>query len=93
MEEVSHMQPQRMRHEKKMSEFHLCASLHSLDRRPVHAARAGKGFLRHVHTQTSHADAVTGVPAGVENPLGLFGWHTTNRSPHHDHKSAADLRH
>ena len=75
------MQPQRMCHEKEVSEFHLCAGLHSLDRRSVQATHVGKGFLRHVLVQPSHADTVADGAAGIEDPLGLIGWHALNRLP------------
>ena len=75
------MQPQRMCHEKEMSEFHLCAGLHPLDCRPVQTANIGEGFLRHVLVQPSHADAVADGAAGIEDPLGLIGWHALNRLP------------
>ena len=75
------MQPQRMCHEEEMSEFHLRTGLHPLDRRPVQAARVGKGFLGHVLAESAHANAVADSAAGVEDPLGLIGWHATNRIP------------
>jgi hypothetical protein len=31
--------------------------------------------------QPSHADTVTGCPAGVEDPLRLIGWHPSNALP------------
>ncbi len=69
------MHPQRVRDVQEMAQLHLVAGFHALDRRPVEAGRVGEGFLRHVHVQSSHADAVAGGPAGIENPLGLVGWH------------------
>ncbi len=72
------MHPQGVRHVQEVAEFHLGAALHALDRRPVDAARVGEGFLGHVEVQPPYTDAVTRGPAGVENPLGLFGWHPTN---------------
>lgn len=72
------MNPQRVRDEQQVAEFHLAPAFHALDRRPVDAAGVGEGFLRHVEVQPAHADAVTGGPAGVEDPLGLVGWHGVN---------------
>jgi hypothetical protein len=79
VEEVDHMHPQSVRHMQEMAEFHLAASLHPLDGRPVEAGRVGEGFLGHVEVQPPHADAVADGPAGVDDPLGLIGWHPTNR--------------
>ena len=65
--------------EQEMAQFHLAAGFHALDRRPVESGRVGEGLLGHVLVQPSHADAVAGGPAGIENPLGLIGWHGLNR--------------
>ena len=65
--------------EQQVAEFHLGAGLHALDRRPVYAARVGEALLGEVLVQPSDADAVTRCLAGVEDPLGLIGWHPTNR--------------
>ena len=73
------MYPQCVRNEQQVAELRLRAGFHALDRRPVNARRVGEHLLGHVQVQPSHADAVTRGPAGVENPLGLVGWHPTNR--------------
>jgi hypothetical protein len=78
MEEVCHVHPQLVRNEQEMAELHLVAGFHPLDRRPVDTGGVGQGFLGAVHVQPSDADAVTRCPAGVEDPLGLFGWHPSN---------------
>jgi len=69
---------QRVSDEQQVAEFHLAAALHALDRRPVDASRVGEGLLGHIHVQPAYADAVAGGPAGVEDPLGLIGWHPLN---------------
>ena len=73
------MHPEGVRHQQQVAELHLVAGFHALDRRPVELGRVGEGLLGHAHVEASHADAVAGGPAGVENPLGLIGWHPTNR--------------
>lgn len=78
MQEVGDVYPQRVSHTKQVAEFHLCPALHPLDRRPVEAGRVGEGFLGQVLVQPSHADAVPDGPAGVDDPLGLVGWHPSN---------------
>ncbi|KMS78327.1 hypothetical protein ACH49_16735 [Streptomyces leeuwenhoekii] len=78
MEEVGDMYPQRVRNVQQVAELHLGAGFHALDRRPVEAALVGEGFLSQGQVQSSHADAVPGGPAGVEDPLRLIGWHPSN---------------
>jgi hypothetical protein len=73
------MHPQLVRNQQQVAEFHLGAGFHALDRRPVEAGREGEALLGHVLVDPSDADAVADRPAGVEDPLGLFGWHATNR--------------
>lgn len=72
------MYPQGVCHAEQVAEFHLCPAFHALDRGPIEAGRVGEGFLGQVLVQPSHADAVADGPAGVEDPLGLFGWHPSN---------------
>lgn len=72
------MHPQSMRHMQEMAQLHLLTGFHPLHGRPVQAGGVGEGFLGHVQVQPSHADAVARGPAGIENPLGLVGWHPTN---------------
>lgn len=72
------MEAKSVSNQQQVAEFHLAAALHALDRRPVDAAGVGEGFLRHVEVQPAHTDAVTGGPAGIEDPLGLIGWHPLN---------------
>lgn len=79
VQEVDDMNPQRMSDKEQVAEFHLGAGLHPLDRRPVDAARVGEGLLGHVLVEASHADAVADRAAGRGDPLGLIGWHATNR--------------
>jgi hypothetical protein len=81
VEEVSDVQSQCFRDEQQVAQLHLLAGFHALDRRPVEPAGVGEGFLRHVHVEPSHADAVADTAAGVEDPLGLIGWHPTNLLP------------
>lgn len=73
------MHPQCISNEKQVAQLHLATSFHALDRRPVETARVGEALLSHVQVQSPHADAVADAAAGVENPLGLIGWHPTNR--------------
>lgn len=73
------MNPQRSCDVEQVAQLHFGAGFHALDRRPVEAAGLGEDFLCHVEPQSAHADAVTDSPAGVDDPLGLFGWHATNR--------------
>jgi hypothetical protein len=63
---------------KQMRQLHLGAGLHALDRRPVELGRVREHLLGHVEVKSPHADAVTDGPAGVDDPLGLFGWHLSN---------------
>ena len=72
------MCPQSVSHEQQVAQLHLAARLHTLDRGPVDAGAVGEGFLGHVLVQPSDADAVSGCPAGVEDPLRLVGWHPSN---------------
>lgn len=78
MEEVGDVNPHRVSDEQQVAEFHLLAGFHALDRRPVDAAGEREGLLRHVLVQPAYPDAVAGGSAGVEDPLGLFGWHPVN---------------
>lgn len=73
------MHPKSSSDMEQMRQLHLGAGFHALDRRPVDSARMGECLLGHVEVQPAHADAVSDGPAGVDDPLGLFGWHATNR--------------
>lgn len=73
------MYSQRVRNEKQMRQLHLGTALHALDGRPVHAGCVRKALLGEVELQSAHADTVADGPAGVGDPLGLFGWHVVNR--------------
>jgi hypothetical protein len=79
VEEVGDVHPQRVRHVQEMAELHLVPGFHALDRRPVEAGCVGEGFLGEVEVQPSYSDAVADVSSGVEDPLGLIGWHAVNR--------------
>ena len=81
VKEVSDVQSQCFGNQQQVAEFHLAAGFHALDRRPVEAAGVGEGLLRHVLVQPAHTDAVAGGSAGVEDPLGLIGWHPANALP------------
>ncbi|WP_435802271.1 hypothetical protein [Streptomyces mirabilis] len=81
VKEVGDVKAQRVSDQQEVAEFHLAAALHPLDGRPVDAAGVGEHLLGHVLVQPSHTDAVAGSSAGVENPLGLIGWHPTNLLP------------
>jgi len=81
VKEVGYVQSQSFGDEQQVAEFHLGAGFHALDRRPVEPAGVSEGLLRHVHVQPAHADAVADTAAGVEDPLGLFGWHPANALP------------
>jgi hypothetical protein len=78
VQEVGDMDSQRVSDKQQVAEFHLAPALHTLDRRPVDAAGVSEALLRHVLVQPAHADAVARGPAGIEDPLGLFGWHPLN---------------
>ena len=73
------MQPECVRHGEQVAELHLLAGFHPLDGRPVEPADVSEALLCEVLVQPSDAYAVAGGSAGVEDPLGLFGWHATNR--------------
>lgn len=73
------MHSQCVRHEEEMAELHLLAGFHALNCRPVKSAGVGEALLGHVLVQPSDAYAVAGGSARVEDPLGVFGWHSTNR--------------
>jgi hypothetical protein len=81
VQEVGDVNAQCVSNEQQVAEFHLGAGFHALDRRPVEPAREREGLLRHVLVQPAYPDAVAGGPAGVEDPLGLIGWHPTNLLP------------
>ena len=72
------MQPQCVRDVQEMAELHLLAGFHPLDRRPVEGTGVRQAFLGHVLVDPSDADAVADRTAGVEDPLGLVGWHPAN---------------
>jgi hypothetical protein len=78
VKEVSDVQSQRLGNQQQVAEFHLLASFHALDRRPVEPAGVGEGLLRHVLAEAAYPDAVADTAAGVEDPLGLIGWHADN---------------
>jgi hypothetical protein len=78
MQEVGDVYPQCRRDVKQVRELHLGAGFHALDRRPVELGRVREHLLGHVEVQPAHADAVADGPAGVDDPLGLFGWHASN---------------
>jgi hypothetical protein len=67
-----------VRDEQQVTQFHLMAGFHALDRRPVDGGLVGERLLGHVHLQPSDADAVADGLAGVEDPLRLVGWHPVN---------------
>lgn len=75
VKEVGHVQPQAVGDQQEMAQLHLSAGFHALDCRPVEFGRVGEAFLGEVEVQPSYSDAVSGGPAGVEDPLGLVGWH------------------
>jgi hypothetical protein len=81
VKEVGDVNPQCVSDEQQVAEFHLAAGFHALDRRPVEAAGVGEGLLRHVLAEAAYPDAVAGGSAGVEDPLGLIGWHPANALP------------
>jgi len=78
VKEISDVHAEGVSDEQEMAQLHLVAGFHALDRRPVQARAVGEGFLGHVLVQPSHADAVADGAAGVEDPLGLIGWHAFN---------------
>jgi hypothetical protein len=75
------VRPQAVRDEQQVAEFHFVAGFHPLDGGSVDAAGVGEGFLGHAEVESAYADAVAGAPAGVADPLGLFGWHSANALP------------
>ena len=72
------MHAQAVSNEQQMAELHLLAGFHALDRRPVDAALVSEALLGEVLVHPPHADAVTRGPAGIDDPLGLVGWHPTD---------------
>lgn len=72
------MQSQGVCHVQEMAELHLTAGFHALDGGAVESAAVRQGFLGHVEVQPPYSDAVADGPAGVEDPLRLFGWHADN---------------
>lgn len=72
------MRAQRIGHDQQVTELHLGACFHALDRRPVEARHVSQGFLGHVEVQSPDADAISGGPAGVEDPLRVVGGHPVN---------------
>lgn len=75
------MQAERVSNVQQMAQLHLVTGFHSLDRRPVEAARVGEHLLRHGLAAPPYSNAVADGPAGFENPLGLIGWHSANALP------------
>lgn len=73
------MNAQRVGHEQEVAEFHFGAGFHALDRGSVDPGAVRQDFLGHVLVDSSHSDAVACRAAGIEDPLGLFGWHADNR--------------
>ncbi|CUW31811.1 hypothetical protein TUE45_06560 [Streptomyces reticuli] len=72
------MHSQCVGNEEQVAELHLGPCLHALDRGSVDASLVGEGLLGHGLLQATHADAVADGPAGLKDPLGLIGWHSTN---------------
>lgn len=68
------MHPQRVGDMEQVTELHLGAGFHALDRRPVEAGVVGEAFLGEVEVQPPYPDAVACCSAGVDDPLGLV-WH------------------
>jgi hypothetical protein len=81
VQEVGDVYPQCVSYQQQVAELHLVAGFHALDRRPVDAGGVGEGFLGEVLVQAPNADAVPGCSAGVEDPLRLIGWHSSNGLP------------
>jgi hypothetical protein len=79
VQEVDHVNTQRMRHDEQVAELHLLPRLHPLHRRPVDTGRVSQALLGHVLVEASHADAVADRAAGRGDPLGQIGWHRANR--------------
>lgn len=75
------MQAERVSNVQEVAQLHLVSGFHSLDRRPVEAARVGEHLLCHGLATAPYSDAVADGPAGFENPLGLIGWHPPNALP------------
>lgn len=72
------MHPQCVGDVQEVAELHLLAGFHPLDRRPVESTGLSQALLGHGLVDPSDADAVPDRPAGVEDPLGLIGWHPAN---------------
>lgn len=81
MEEVCHVDAQLVCDKQQVAELHLLTGFHALDRRPVDAGGVRQGLLGAVHVQPADAHAVARRPAGVDDPLGMFGWHPSNALP------------
>lgn len=75
------MQPQSMGDEQQVTQLHLLAGFHALDRAPVDAGRVSQGLLSHALLDAPHADAVADGPAGLGDPVGQIGWHPSNALP------------
>lgn len=67
------MDPQRAGDQQEMADLRLFPVLDALDRASVQSGRFGQSLLGHAEVQPSHACAVADGPAGIADPLVVFG--------------------
>lgn len=72
------MYPKRCGYSQQVAEFHFLTGLHALQRVPGYPGGFPQALLRPVEFHASDADAVPDCPAGIDDPVGLFGRHTNN---------------
>lgn len=72
------MYAQGVSHVQEMAELHLVSGFHPLDRAPVELGGVRQRFLGEAHPFPPYSDAVADGPAGVDDPLRLFCWHSRN---------------
>lgn len=72
------MHAQLPRNQQQMADLRFLAVLDPLNRAAVDPGQCRETLLGHVEVQSLDAHAVADGPSGVEDPLRLFGRHSTN---------------
>jgi hypothetical protein len=75
------MHPQLVGNQQQVTEFHLLAGFHALDRRPVESGDVSEGLLGEVLVEPPDPDAVADGLAGIDDPSGLLVGHLVNALP------------